>query len=678
MPIFPVTMEDPTDTAATGQGNEEPEGRRRIWIEDVRPQVDGGRFDVKRTLGDLVEVSCDLVADGQDQLAGELRFRFQDGPWQSRPLERATSGLWRASFEAEALGRYEIRVEAWVDSYATWRAKLEKKRAAGQDLALELLVGAQLMSATAERATAETQQTLHAAATSLAKRDAPPPERWKILTPTLDALVSAHADRSRSTTSALFGIAVDPVLARFSSWYELFPRSAGTGGKHGTLKDVEGQLEELQAMGFDVLYLPPIHPIGITARKGKNNLEHAAPGDPGSPWAIGAAEGGHCAVHPELGTLADLQHLVAEARRRGISIALDIAFQASPDHPWVKEHPSWFVQRPDGTIQYAENPPKQYQDIYPFNFESPDWRQLWAALRDVFFFWIDAGVRVFRVDNPHTKPLPFWRWCLAEVKRRCPEAIFLAEAFTRPGLMNALAKAGFSQSYTYFTWRHTRDELATYLLELTRPPLSDFLRPNFWPTTPDILPEYLQRAGRAAFASRLILASTMSSNYGIYGPVFELQENIPRPGSEEYDHSEKYEVRSFERGRSDSLRDLMTRLNRIRHAHPALQSNDGVTIHGSSPQLLAFSKRDARSSDAVLTVVHLDPSAPRSGQLSLDLDALGIDPKTPFLAHDELSDQRYVWTGPEQTLALDPQVLPGAILHIRAHRRSERDFDYYT
>ncbi len=595
-------------------------------------------------------------------------------PARARHL-RALAGVIRGRSE---LGRYELCVEAWIDPYATWRAKLEKKRAAGQEIALELLTGAQLVAGAAERATGEAQRTLQEVAGRLGSREAPVPERWGSLTPAIDALIGAHADRSESTTSPIFGIAVDPVLARFSSWYELFPRSAGPAGKHGTLKDVEGQLDELQAMGFDVLYLPPIHPIGVTARKGKNNAEHAEPGDPGSPWAIGAAEGGHCAVHPDLGTLADFQHLVAEARARGISVALDIAFQASPDHPWVKEHPSWFVQRPDGTIQYAENPPKKYQDIYPFDFESRDWRELWAALRDVFLFWIDKGVRVFRVDNPHTKPLPFWRWCLAEVKRRSPEAIFLAEAFTRPGLMNALAKLGFSQSYTYFTWRHTRDELAAYLVELTRPPLSDFLRPNFWPTTPDILPEYLQRAGRAAFASRLILAGTMSSNYGIYGPVFELQENVPRPGSEEYDHSEKYELRSFDRQRSDSLRDLVARLNRIRRAHPALQDNCGVTIHTGSPQFLAFSKRARRVADVVLTVVNVDPCAPRSGTLDLNLDALGVGPGEPFLAHDELSDQRYRWTGPHQALTLDPGVLPGAILHIRPHRRSERDFDYYT
>ncbi len=523
------------------------------------------------------------------------------------------------------------------------------------------------------------------AAARVGERGASVKARWAVLLPDLDALIGAHADRSRSTTSAIFGIAVDPPLARFSSWYELFPRSAGPAGKHGTFKDVEGQLDEIQAMGFDVLYLPPIHPIGLTARKGKNNSEQAGPGDPGSPWAVGSAEGGHCAVHPQLGSVADFRHLVVEARARGIAVALDIAFQASPDHPWVKEHPSWFVGRPDGTIQYAENPPKMYQDIYPFDFESRDWRELWAALRDVFLFWIEQGVRVFRVDNPHTKPLPFWSWCLAEVKRRCPEAIFLAEAFTRPGLMNALAKLGFSQSYTYFTWRQTRDELAAYLMELSRPPLSDFLRPNLWPTTPDILPEHLQRAGRAAFAARLILAGTMSSSYGIYGPVYELQENLARPGtpgspgSEEYDHSEKYEVRSFDRARPGSLRDLVARLNRIRRAHPALQDSCGVTVHAASnPQLLAYSKRARAGGDVVLTVVNLDPRVLQAGVLHLDLGALGVKPGEAFLAHDALSDQSYLWTGPDQVLTLDPAVMPAAILHIRSHRRSERDFDYYS
>jgi starch synthase (maltosyl-transferring) len=430
-------------------------------------------------------------------------------------------------------------------------------------------------------------------------------------------------------------------------------------------------------MGFDVLYLPPIHPIGRAFRKGKNNALTAAADDVGSPWAIGSAEGGHKSVHRELGTVDDVRALASEARRRGIEIALDIAFQASPDHPYVKEHPEWFSKRADGSIQYAENPPKKYQDVYPFDFECAAWESLWAELTSIFLFWCEQGVRVFRVDNPHTKSLPFWEHCIAAVRARHPDALFLAEAFTRPKLMYALAKGGFSQSYTYFTWRQTQRELRDYLLELSRPPVSDFYRPNFWPNTPDILPEHLQFGGRATFLQRLVLAATLSSNYGIYGPAFELLEKVARPGSEEYLDNEKYQLRSWNLDAEESLRVEIALVNRIRREHAALQDNR-ITFHAASnEQLLAFSKRNESGDSVVLVVVNLDAAHRHAGWIDLDLAALGVGPNESFQVHDLLMDARYRWQGPRCYVEIDPSVMPASIFKLRHQVRSEHDFEYF-
>jgi starch synthase (maltosyl-transferring) len=495
------------------------------------------------------------------------------------------------------------------------------------------------------------------------------------------ALVARYPDRSRARRyERELRVTVDPPRARFSAWYEMFPRSAAAEpGKHGTFADCEARLPYIAEMGFDVLYLPPIHPIGRTHRKGRNNATTARPGDVGSPWAIGAEEGGHKSVHPLLGTLEDFRRLVARARERGIEVALDIAYQCSPDHPYVGKHPEWFRRRPDGSVQYAENPPKKYQDIYPFDFDTPAWRSLWEEFEGVVRFWIEQGVLTFRVDNPHTKALPFWEWLIQRIKRDHPEAIFLSEAFTRPKVMYALAKLGFTQSYTYFAWRNTKPELTQYFTELAQAPVREFFRPSLWPNTPDILTEYLQLGGRAAFMARLVLAATLGASYGIYGPAFELCENSPRePGSEEYLDSEKYQLRRWEIEREDSLKELIARVNRIRRENPALQSDRSLRFHTvDNEELICYSKSSAGGADIIFIVVNLDPHHTQSGWVELPFDELGIDPDLPYQVHDLLGGARYLWHGRRNYVELDPRVVPAHIFRLRRRLRTEQDFEYY-
>ncbi len=493
--------------------------------------------------------------------------------------------------------------------------------------------------------------------------------------------MAAHPDRRLATRYRHeLEVVVEPAHARFAAWYEMFPRSAApVPGRHGTFRDVIARLPYVASMGFDVLYLPPVHPIGATARKGPNNDPAGAPDAPGSPWAIGAAEGGHMAVHPQLGTLEDFRALVAAARDRGMAVALDLAFQCSPDHPAVREHPEWFRWRPDGSAQYAENPPKKYEDIYPFDFEGEAWESLWGHLLDVVRFWIGQGVRIFRVDNPHTKPFAFWEWLIAEVHRDDPDVIFLAEAFTRPKVMYRLAKLGFSQSYTYFTWRNTKRELTDYLEELTRGPVREFFRPNFWPNTPDILHEELQHGGKPAFQARLVLAATLSPSYGIYGPAFELCEAHPAgPDSEEYLDSEKYEIRHWQIGRPDSLAGYIGQVNRARREHPALQANERLRFHPiDNERLIAYTKQSADGGDVVLVVVNLDFFHAQAGWLELPLAELGIDPRLPYEVSDLLAERAEVWHGARNYVELDPARQPATILHVRGRVRTEADYDYY-
>ena len=653
-------------------------------VESASPEVDGGRYPAKRIVGDVVIAGCDLIADGHDAIAGRVLFRpVGDAAWQVAPLVPVANDRWRGSFVADRIGLWELTFEGWVDAFTTWRTGTAKKLGAAQDIGVELLMGALLLEAGAVRAAKDrpgVAALLEDAARSA--RDARRPVEERLKAATCDLVVRAMdgtPDLANVTRyDRVLRIVVDPELARFSAWYELFPRSCGDSGKHGTFTDVERRLAYVASMGFDILYLPPIHPIGLAFRKGPNNTLTASPEDPGSPWAIGRGGGGHKAVHEELGTLKDFDRLVAAARAHKLEIALDIAFQVSPDHPYVKDHPDWFIQRPDGTIQYAENPPKKYQDVYPFDFECKDWQALWLELHDVFAFWINHGVRVFRVDNPHTKALRFWEWCISEIKARHPEVLFLAEAFTRPKLMYALAKGGFSQSYTYFTWRNTKSELEAYVRELTRAPVNEFYRPNFWPNTPDILPEHLQHGGAPTFLLRLALAATLSSNYGVYGPAFELMEHVPRPGSEEYIDNEKFQLRSWNLEDPSSLRNVIALLNRVRRENGALQQTDRITFHPTdSEALLAYSKRTEDQSNVVLVVVNVDPRHKHGGWVDLDLAELGVRPGESFQVHDMFSDARYLWTGSRNYVELDPSLFPVSLFVVRRKVRSEHDFEYF-
>jgi len=670
------------------EGMIDAEGRRRVVIDRVRPEIDGGRFAIKRTVGEVVTVDADVFTDGHDALGCLLLHRDERAAaWTETAMEALGNDRYRASFTATAAGRWHYTVTAWVDRFKTWRRDLRKRVDAGQDVALDLLAGAALIHQAAERARAAGRRSDARVLAGLARgleqgRD--PREKTARLALALDdelaQLMDRHTDRAHAATHRELAVVVDRVRARFSSWYEMFPRSCSpVAGRHGTFRDVIERLPDVAAMGFDVLYLPPIHPIGVTHRKGKNNAATAAPDDVGSPWAIGGAAGGHKAILPELGTAADFRRLIAKARDHGLELAMDVAFQCSPDHPYVREHPEWFQKRPDGTIQYAENPPKKYEDIYPFDFECEAWRELWLELKSVFDHWLAEGVRIFRVDNPHTKPFAFWEWLIAEIKRDHPDVIFLAEAFTRPKLMYRLAKLGFTQSYNYFPWRTNGWELTEYFTELTRTEVAEYFRPNLWPNTPDILTEQLQFGGRAAFQQRFILAATLGASYGIYGPPFELLENRPRErGSEEYLDSEKYQLRHWDLGAAHSLRDLITLVNRLRRENPALQSSAGLRFHPTdNQQLLCYSKSAAAADNTIVAVVNLDPHHPQSGWLELDLEALGLAGGRPFQAHDLLTGARYLWSGARNYVQLDPQLAPAHLFRVRRRVRSEQDFDYF-
>jgi len=668
--------------AATAAGTSAgPVTGARVVVENLQPSVDEGRFPIKRTQNEAVNVTADVFADGHDLLAGVLKYR-RGGEWTEVPLTAGADDSWGASFAPGEPGEYEYTVEAWVDRFATWQRDLAAKADARHDVAGELLEGADIVQhAASVRLKPDTTRESEYAPSGLGRTDEdlrlleiadllrsqqPQPIRVAAARdPDLRRLMDARPDRSASTTAAPLRVIVDPVRALFSAWYEMFPRSCTTDPtRGGTFREAEARLPAIADMGFDVVYLPPVHPIGMTHRKGRNNALTAAPDDPGSPWAIGSEAGGHMAVDPGLGTLDDFDRFVAAADHLGLAVALDIAFQASPDHPWVREHPDWFRHRPDGTIKYAENPPKKYQDIYPFDFEGADAAALWAALRDVFLFWIGHGVTIFRVDNPHTKPFTFWEWVIAEVRQQHPTAIFLAEAFTRPKVMRYLAKAGFNQSYTYFTWRNSADELRDYLTELTGSRVREFMRPNFFANTPDILHEYLQTGGRPAFEVRLILAATLSASYGIYSG-FELCENVPvRPGSEEYLNSEKYEIKRRDWNQPNNLNELIARINDIRLRHSALQRNDTLAFHESqNPAFLFFSK--GMPGTRVFVVANTDPHWMQHGRIRMPIEELGIGPHQSYVVEDLLDDSRYVWQGEWNYVKLDPAERVAHILVVR-------------
>jgi starch synthase (maltosyl-transferring) len=595
---------------------------QRVW-----PTLDCGRYPVKRTVGDEVDVWADVFSDGHDVLRAVVRYRPPGARrWGEVPMEPIGNDRWHGTFPVEALGRWQYTITAWIDRWASWRWEIDRKLEGGQkDLSSELLEGAAL-----------------AGVETLTLEDA------------LDPALAPKLGREAETTALPLEVIVDRERARFGSWYELFPRS--WGGFAG----VEAQLPRLAELGFDVIYLPPIHPIGRTHRKGRNNSLEAGPDDPGSPWAIGGPEGGHTAVNPELGTLADFDRLVKRARELDLEIALDFAIQCSPDHPWLDEHPDWFHRRPDGTLKYAENPPKRYQDIYNVNFESDDWESLWRALRDVVLFWVGHGVRAFRVDNPHTKPVAFWEWLIREAQTAHPDVIFLSEAFTRPAMMSTLAKLGFSQSYTYFTWRNTKAELVEFMTSLTMSEWPQFYRPNLFVNTPDILHAYLQRGGRPAFEARLVLAATLSPAYGIYSG-FESCENVPvHDGSEEYLNSEKYEART--RALDGSLLPLVARLNEARRANPALQRLDNLTfVETESAELLGYVKRHGRNT--ILCVVNLDAAQPREG-VAIVPAAMGLPPT--FRVRDLLDGALYTWHVGRNYVRLEPGTRQAHVLRVEA------------
>ena len=645
-------------------GISDSDGRRRAVIENVTPSVDGGRFPIKRCAGDAVVVEADVFADGHDRLRCRLLHRRREDPaWSEVEMTALGNDRWQGEFTVREIGAYEYTVAAWVDRYLTWHHDLVRWTRQ-EDIAVALEAGTAIIEAAAARAKGTDGQRLRAWARELTSAGTPGTRRERALDAGMNALIERYPDRGLQTQSEpVLPVTVDSARARFSSWYEMFPRSAGGRG-HGTFRDCEARLSYVADMGFDVLYFPPIHPIGATRRKGRNNATTANSGDPGSPWAIGSREGGHKAIHPELGTAEDFRRLVAAARAQGMEVALDIAFQCAPDHPYVTEHPEWFRHRPDGSVQYAENPPKKYEDIYPFDFESADWRALWIELKGIFDHWIGEGVRIFRVDNPHTKPFAMWEWLIGEVRNAHPEVIFLSEAFTRPRIMHRLAKLVFTQSYTYFTWRNTKPELTEYFIELAQSPAREYFRPNAWPNTPDILHATLQRGGRPAFMTRLTLAATLAASYGIYGPAFELMEHAPRePGSEEYLSSEKYEIRKWMLDSHESLRDFVARVNRIRRDNAALHADWRLVFHAvDNDQIICYSKSTPDFANVILTVVNLDPLYRQSGWIDLALQDLGLAADQSYAVHDLLTDARYYWRGSRNYVELDPRRMPAHIL----------------
>jgi starch synthase (maltosyl-transferring) len=640
----------------------------QLVIENVTPKLDGGRYPIKRVIGSVLEVSADIFKDGHDLIAARILYRRPgETEFRAAPFNyRFDPDRWHGTFKVDQIGLWQYTVEAWPDRFGTWRSELGKRLDAGQDVRPELLEGASLLARLAVKLALPTQQRIDVAAKRLADPSLTLEERLKVaFAEEILELVRAPllADEASRLEQAL-EVYVDRAEACFSAWYELFPRSQGREpGKHGTFADTACRLPEIAALGFDVIYLPPIHPIGVTHRKGRNNSPTCLPGDVGSPWAIGSKEGGHTAVHPALGTLADFETLVASARDFGIEVALDFALQCSPDHPWVKEHPEWFFIRPDGSIRYAENPPKKYEDIYPINFWCKDRQGLWNACRDAVLFWIARGVTIFRVDNPHTKPFSFWEWLIRDVQAVHPEAVFLSESFTRPKRMKSLGKLGFTQSYTYFTWKNSAWELRDYLTELTKTEMAEYYRPNFFTNTPDILHEFLQTGGRPAFRLRLLLAATLSPTYGIYSG-YELCENTPvHHGSEEYLDSEKYEIRVRDWNAPGNIKQDISKLNRIRREEPALHELTNLSFLNTDYGAILAYKKSVPGSDLIV-VVNLDPHAMHETMVEVPIDELGIGKDESYEMSDLLTGARYTWRGAKNYVRLDPVERVGHVFRV--------------
>jgi starch synthase (maltosyl-transferring) len=648
------------------------QGPNRVVIDRVIPSVGCGRFPAKRRAGEPFSITAHVLADGHDHLDVRLAHR-RDGEraWKEVPMADQGNDCFGATIEFADTGLYEYRLIGWVDPFRNWHIGFIKKSDSGDPkISVELDIGAEMVRQAAARAKGEDRRRIEGWAEFIGDHSRDLLQKIQLVRqPDFYAGVTAYPDRSHETRGETHLLLVERDKAFFSTWYEFFPRScADDVNRHGTFRDAVRRFPEIARMGFNVVYFPPIHPIGRQFRKGRNNTLTAGERDWGSPWAIGSAEGGHKAIHPELGSMDDFQFLISEAERHGLEVALDIAFQCAPDHPYVQEHPQWFKWRPDGSVQYAENPPKKYQDILPFDFETTDWQALWIELKSIFDYWIDAGVRIFRVDNPHTKPMEFWRWCLREIKRDHPEVVMLSEAFTRPKRKYRLAKAGFTQGYTYFTWRNHAREMQAYVEELAHSEVSEYFIPNFWPNTPDILHADLQNGNRATFMGRYILAATLSSNIGIYGPAYELMENEPFPGKEEYNHNEKYELKHWDWDRAGNLKREITRVNRIRNEHPSLQQMRGIQfLETENPQLLAYLKQTSGHGDPILVVVNFDWHNPQSGMVHVPLRALGLGPDARFVVQDlyDPAGAEYPWRGSRNFVSLNPLQTPAHIFHLK-------------
>ena len=660
----------------------------RIAIEHVYPELDGGRHPIKRVVDDELEIQADIFCDGHGHLRAIVEFAGHGQEWRETPLVLFDNDRWVGRVHLDKVGLWRYTIATWIDRFESWRDEFEKKRGADQNLELELVEGRAVLAAGLSQADLDDAGRLRTVLMEFDTGDTP--QRTQLmLSPLVRELMARCQPRGAVTRhSGELEVVVDRPTARFAAWYEMFPRSQGkVAGKSASFDDCIARLTEIAGLGFDVVYLVPIHPIGRVNRKGRNNSPIAEPGDPGSPYAIGSAEGGHRAIHPELGTLADFRRFVAAAAALGLEVALDFAIQCAPDHPWVREHPEWFRFRPDGTIKYAENPPKKYQDIVNVDFYNPDRTGLWTELCDTVMFWIDEGVRIFRVDNPHTKPLPFWRWLIGEVKLRCPEAIFLSEAFTRPKMMQALAKVGFTQSYTYFTWRNSKTELMEYLTELTQDQTKEYFRPNFFTNTPDILPVFLQQGGRPAFRIRLVLAATLSGVYGIYngfelcentplgGPAeptaseqqefIELYGNTPPPAREEYLNSEKYEYKVWDWDRPGNIKEDIRVLNRFRRVNPALQEFLNLRfLDCPDPNILAYAKTSIDKTNTVIVAVNLDPHSAHEGEIELPLAEFGVAPDTEFLLEEAFTQRVVICRGSRQRLCLDPETNPSMVFRL--------------
>ena len=643
------------------------QNQQRVILSDVYPSIDGGLYAIKRIPGQRVTVECDVLCDGHDVLRASLLYRHQsEKKWTEVPMHHQGNDRFGAHFDVTALGQYTYCVSGWVDEALNWLSGVRKKVQADQIVTSELLEGALYVPHLLKSKGLNDRSFWEEFALNLADAERHQAALAVLFDPRLDEGFMAHPTKMLHATTAHFSVLVERKKALFSTWYEFFPRSSSpTPGAHGTFKDCMQILPKVAAMGFDTLYFPPVHPIGEVNRKGKNNATDAQKGDVGSPWGIGSHLGGHKDLHPELGTLADFKQLVQSASDQGIEIAMDFALQAAPDHPWVKQHPEWFKWRPDGSIQYAENPPKKYQDILPIYFETPDWKALWDELLSCCLYWVEeVGIRVFRVDNPHTKPFHFWAWLMAEVRAKHPEVLFLAEAFTRPKIMQQLAKSGYTQGYTYFTWRMDKHQMMEYVTELTQSLQKEYFRPNFWPNTPDINPFHLQGANESMHLSRYFMAATLSSNTGVYGPVYEMMVSDAVPGREEYMDSEKYAVRHWDWNFENKITVLMSKINRARYDLIALQQTNNIVFCGvDNPQLMAYLKWDDAQTCWVLCVVSFDPYYTQKGTVEVPLHLMGLEGHAHYRVHDVITQNTYDWQGTHNYVEIHP-VLPFHLFHL--------------